>query len=249
MNKLKKIVSIREWSHKSEPLNIFERRLKDMMNLQVSTIPSNIPESSKNEAKKQYLVMLVTCYETYLKEIFKIIIDENLVAVTELMKLKRLREVKFTIEEIEFIRSKNIKLSELVSEYINFQNFREMMNSFSVIDLDKKIEKKINQKDDIMPLPDPKLLKKTIDGAEIVNQFFKQFALHKKSLNKSQLYKQINLLLTLRHKIIHNNIDIAIRQEDIYTMTAAIYEFIVLVDGILQDIRQNKKSAPRVIFF
>lgn len=237
MEKLKKIISEREWYHTSKPLNLFETRLKDMMNLQVSTIPSNIPESSKNEAKKQYLVMLVTCYETYVKEIFKIIIDENLIPVTELMKLKKLKEVKFTIEEIEFIKNKDIKLSELVCEYINFQNFGNMMNAFSIIDLDKKIEEKISQKDGIMPLPDSKLLKKSKDGVEIVNEFFKQFAVHKKMFNKSQLYKQINLLLQARHKIIHNNIDIAITQEDIYTMTAAIYEFIVLLDIILQDIR------------
>ena len=51
MKKLKKIISEREEYHTSQPLNLFETRLKDMMNLQVSTITSNIPESSKNEAK------------------------------------------------------------------------------------------------------------------------------------------------------------------------------------------------------
>ena len=61
--------------------------------------------------------------------------------------------------------------------------------------------------------------------------------------NKSQLYKQINLLLQARHKIVRNNIDIAITQEDI-SMTAAIYEFILLLNIILQNIRINKKSAP-----
>ena len=215
-----------------------------MMNLQVSTIPSNIPESSKNEAKKQYLVMLVTCYENYVREIFKSIIDENLVSITELTKLRKLKEVKFTIEEIEFIRNKNIKLSELVCEYINFQNFGDMMGSFSIIDLDKKIEEKINQKDDIMPLPDSILTKKTKNGAEIVNEFFKQFALHKKMFNKSKLYKQINILLLARHKIVHKNVDISIAQEEINTMTAVVYEFVILLDRILQDIRNSKKVPP-----
>ena len=236
MDKLKRIISERKWYHTSKPLNVFENRLKDMMNLQVAAINSNIPESSKNEAKKQYLVMLVACYENYVREIFKLIIDKNLIPITELTKLRKLKEVKFTIEEIEFIRNKNIKLSELVCEYINFQNFGEMISSFSVIDLNKKIEEKINQKDNIMSLPDSTLLKKAKDGAEIVNEFLKKFALHKKMFNKSQLYKQINLLLTARHKIIHNNIDIAITQEDIYVMTAAVYEFVILLDRILQDI-------------
>lgn len=242
MDKLKKIVSGREWYHTSKPLMVFENRLKDMMNLQVSTIPSNLPESSKNESKKQYLIMLVTCYETYVREVFKTLVDENLVPITQLMRLKKLKEIKFTLDEIEFIKNKDIKLSELVCEYINFQNFENMMNIFSIINLDKKIEEEINEKDNIMPPPNLAFLKNAKDGVEYVNEFFKQFALHKKMFNKTQLYKQINLLLTARHKIIHNNIDIAIAQEDIYTMTAAIYEFVILLDRILQNVRESKKD-------
>ena len=90
MKKISKIVSGRIWYHTSKPLKVFEVRLKDMMRLQVSTISSNIAKASKNEAKKQYLVMLVTCYETYLREIFKLIIDKKLVSVSELMKVKKI---------------------------------------------------------------------------------------------------------------------------------------------------------------
>ena len=115
------------------------------------------------------------------------------------------------------------------------------MTAFLIIDLDKLIEEKIQNKDDVMPLPDSVLLKK--GGAEVVNELFKQFAIHKKGFNKTQIYEQINLLINARHKIIHNNIDIAITQEDVYIMTAALYEFIILLDRILQDIKKVNESA------
>jgi len=241
MDKLKNIISERKWYHPSKPLEVFEARLKDIMNLQVSSICSNISESAKNEAKKQYLIMLVTCYETYAREIFKIIIDEELVSIGSVTKIKKIKDVKFTIEEIEYIRKKNIELSELICEYINFQNFGQLMNAFSIINLDKKIEEKLKQKGDMMPLPDSNLLKKE-DGAEIVNEFFKKFADHKKLFNKKQLYHQINLLLQARHKIVHKNIDIKIEQNDIIIMTSAAYEFVIILERIIQEL--SKKSTP-----
>ena len=245
MDKLKKIIDKREWYHTSKPLNVFENRLKDMMNLQVSTISSNIPESSKNEAKKQYLVMLVTCYETYAREIFKIIIDDNLVPISKLMKIKKIKDAKFTIEDIEFIKNKDIKLSELISEYINFQNFEELISAFSLININKNVEEKLKSKDDLMPLPDSKLLKKSKSGGDVINEFFKQFVKHKKLFDKRKLYSQINLLLRARHKIIHNNIDIKIEQEDVVLMTAAVYEFVIILDRILQDIRVKRKIVKK----
>ena len=233
MEKLKAIISGRDWYHTSEPLIVFENRLKDMTNLQVSTISSNIPESSKNEANKQYLIMLVTCYETYIRDIFKKLIDKSFVSMSELMSLNRLMEVKFTLDEVEFIKNKNIKLSELVCEYINFQNFGIMMKAFSVINLDNEIERKLKKKDGIMPLPDSALSKDVKDGSSVI---------HKNLFNKKQLYHQINLLLKARHKIIHNNIDIAISQKDINIMTLAVYEFVMILDRVLQDIEKKKKS-------
>jgi len=153
MKRLRKIISDREWAHKSPPFKVFENRLKDMMDLEILTISSKISKSAKNEAKKQYLIMLVTCYETYLRETFKEIIKEKLVPFSKIAKLKKLKDVQFTLEELEVIKNQRIEFPELVCEYINFQNFKEMKEAFSIIGFDKKITKKIEEKDNVMPLP------------------------------------------------------------------------------------------------
>jgi len=280
MKKLRKIISNRGWEHKSSPMEVFENRLKDMMNLEILTISSKLPESAKNEAKKQYLVMLVTCYETYLRGMFKKIITEQLVPFSKIMKLKKLKEIRFTLEEVELIKNENIEFAELVCGYINFQNFKEMKEAFSLIGFDKKIDKKIEEKDDVMPLPSLRTLKKgkniankfykdfidfvsyfsitpsdlnkktneeekdnTIPpskrirkkGGNTISEFYKEFTAHKKMFNKAGLYSQINLLLEARHKIIHQNIDIKIFQEDVMVMTATIYEFIFLLNKIIEE--------------
>lgn len=240
MEKLRKIISNREWEHELSPMEVFENRLEDMMNLEVLTISSKLPESAKNEAKKQYLVMLVTCYETYLRGMFKKIIAEQLVPFSKIMKLKKLKEIRFTLKEVELIKNENIEFAELVCGYINFQNFKEMKKAFSLIGFDKKIDKKIEEKDNIMPPSKGRILKGK-NGAGAVNEFYKDFAAHKKMFNKADLYSQINLLLEARHKIIHQNIDIKIFQEDVMVMTAAIHEFIFLLNKIIKEISEKVK--------
>ncbi len=245
MKKLRKIISNREWAHNSSPFEVFENRLKDMMDLEVLTISSKISDSTKNEAKKQYLIMLVTCYETYLRETFKKIIEEKLVPFFKIAKLKKLKNIQLSLEELDFIKNQKIEFPEMVCEYINFQNFREMKEAFSIIDLDKKITKKIEEKDNIMPPPKGRILKGK-NEAGIVNEFYKDFAAHKKMFNEAGLYSQINLLLEARHKIVHQNINIKIFQEDVMVMTATIHEFIFLLNKVIEEIRKEKsnKKSP-----
>jgi hypothetical protein len=240
MEKLKKILYKRNWNHKSLPLDVFENRLIDMMNLQGSTLRLDILDSSKNEGRKQYIIMLVVCYETYAREVFKILIDEEIINPSDLMTLKKIKNVQFAIDEIEVIKKENIKFSELVCEYINFQNLHELREAFSLIDLDKKLQEAVKNKDEVMPNP------KKLDyssGAEFANLFFKEFVKHKKLFNNiGSLYTQIEFLLRLRHNIIHNNIDIAIDQEDILIMTSAVYEFVILLDKLIQDMVHGRKE-------
>lgn len=244
MDKLKRIMNDRYWTYRSKPLKFLTRRLIDMSGLQVSTVSSKIPESAKNEAKKQTLVMLVACYESYVREIFKILVDEKLVSVNQLTKINKLKDTKFNLNEIEFIKNNKIKLSEIVCEYINFQNFGQMMNAFSVINLDKRIEEKINKKKNIFPpihkhLPNKKP-KKEFNPAEWYTHEIIKVVKQKRLYTKKQLYRQLNLLLEVRHKIIHKNVDIKIRQPEIPAFEFAVIDFAVILDSILNDIRKRK---------
>ena len=107
------------------------------------------------------------------------------------------------------------------------------------IDINKEAIKKIEQK--IMPFLEEdaqELLNKAIDSKNFITEFFKQFSLHKKSTNSEFIYHKINLLLRVRHKIIHQNIDIDIQQEDVLDMTLAVYEFIMTLEKIVQDLQK-----------
>jgi hypothetical protein len=245
MDKLKKIVSDRVWNHKSLPLATFEEHLMEMFDLEIFVISSKASEAIKNEVRKQYLIMLVTCYETYIREKFQALIDKKLISSSDLIKIKKLKEVKFTIEEIEFIKDKDIKLSELACSSINFQNFGEMMNAYSVIQLDKRIDEKVGQKDGVVPPPDlPKLLSFK-SGAEGLSDFYKQFVIHI-GFPKLQLYQELNLLLAARHKIIHDNIEIKITQDDINMLTAAVYDFIMLLESIIHELEEARDINSKI---
>lgn len=244
MDKLKRITSDREWSNKSEPLKVFEGRLNNMALLIGASLQSDLPSLAKIEARKQYIVMLVACYETYLREMFKVIIDKKLVPLEKILELKKLKEVKFTLEELEYIKYMNISLSELSAEYINFQNFEEIMKVFSIVNFKLEMKKRLENKSDIVPSPEEISKVKKIDNQNFITEFFKQFSLHKKATNEEFIYHKIELLLELRHKIIHKNIDIDIGQGDILDMTLAIYEFIMTLENIVEYLEKSNLSSP-----
>ncbi len=240
MDKLKKIVQDRKWGHLSEPIKVFEGRLKDMI-LLLSSIISNrkIEYSVILEARKQYLVMLVSCYETYLRDSFKEVITDNLIDSKEIMNIRRLKDVKFNIEEVEYIKNNDIPLSELLSEYINFQNFEEIFGIFSSWGFEKELDKILSSKDEIVPLPDEEFMRKTSNAGEFIIKFFREITTHKNMMDKSYMISKIKLLLEVRHKIVHKNIDISIGQEDILELTLAVYEFIMAIEGFIQSLRKN----------
>lgn len=243
MDRLKRIVMDREWSHDSEPLKVFEGRLRDMILLLSSTIAqSKIEDSVKLEARKQYIVMLVSCYETYLREIFKEIITNNLVSIENIKKIRSLKDLKFTIDEVEYIKNNKIYLSELLAEYINFQSFEEVFGIFSLWGFDKELEKRLSLKDEVMPLPDEEFLKKNPDVGNFIIDFFKQIAIHRKIIDKDYMISKIKSLLEVRHKIVHKNIDISISQEDILELTLSVYEFIVSIENFVLTLESNSQK-------
>ncbi|GAH51472.1 unnamed protein product [marine sediment metagenome] len=163
-----------------------------------------------------------------------------------MFKIKQLKDLKFNLKEVEFIRKKGIKISEIVSNYINFQNFNQMRQAFSIIDIDREFSRKIRSKSNIMPPPEMRIKKsfskKKIDEvvSEWANEFFKQFAKNKKTFNLKQLYSSLNFLLQIRHLIVHENIKFKISQDEILHFTSAIYEFVVILDDIVQELIKKK---------
>ena len=247
MKKLIKIVERRNLKERTEPLKVFEDRMKDSMALEGAILAKKLSEKLINEAKNQMIVVMVSCYEAYLRDIFKIIIDEELVPLDRLFKIKQLKDLRFTLKEVEFIRKKGIKISEIVCNYITFQNFEQMKQAFSIIDIEKEFSRKIRSKSNIMPPPEMEIKKsfskKEIEeiASEWANEFFKQFVKNKKTFNLKQLYSSLNFLLQVRHLIVHENIKFKIDQDEILHFTSAIYEFVIILNDIVQELK--KKSV------
>jgi hypothetical protein len=240
MDKLKRIVSDRSWMHTSEPLKVLETRLKDMAKLEGAIIlEKNMEDSVKNESKKQYMIMLVACYETYMREVFKIIIHKRLVPIEKIVNIKKVKEVKLTIGEVDYINHNKIDLSELIAEYINFQNFEDVFRVFLSIGLDEFMNGFFNSRCGVVPGPETIFKEKIPDGGDFVIEFFKQMSLHSNRLTKGEMIRKIKLLLQLRHKIVHLNIEISIVQEDILSITFAIYQFVTIIDAFLQHLLQQ----------
>ena len=110
MQKLTKIIKLRNLKERTEPLKVFEDRMRDAIALEGAILAKKLNEKLINEAKNQMIVVMVSCYEAYLRDIFKIIIDEELVPLDRLFKIKQLRDIKFTLKEVEFIRKNGIKI-------------------------------------------------------------------------------------------------------------------------------------------
>ena len=248
MDKLRKIVRLRNVKNKSKPLEIFEERMKDSMALEGAILSNKLGEKIIDEAKNQMIIVMVSCYEAYLRDIFSFIIDEELVPLDRLLRIKQLKNLSFNIKEIEFIRRENIKLSEIICNYINFQNFDNMKQAFSIINLDKNFSRKIESKSNIMPPPEMRIKKssskKEIEDAvsEWSNEFFKQFAKNKKTFNIRQLYSSLKFLLEVRHLIVHQNIKFRIDQDEILQFTSALYEFVIILDEIIQELKDKKEA-------
>lgn len=245
MKRLIKIVERRELKERTKPLKVFEDRMKDSMALEGAILSKKLGENLINEAKNQMIVVMVTCYEAYLRDIFNIIVDEELVPLDRLFKIKQLKDLKFNLKEVEFIRKKGIKISEIVCNYINFQNFNQMKQAFSIIDIDKEFSRKIRSKSNTIPPPEMRIKnsfsKEEIEevASEWANEFFKQFAKNKKTFNLKQLHSSLNFLLQVRHLIVHENIKFKIDQDEILHFTSAIYEFVMILDDIVQELRKK----------
>ena len=67
-----------------------------------------------------------------------------------------------------------------------------------------------------------------------------QFAKNKKTFNLKQLYSSINFLLQVRNLIVHENIKFEIDQDEILHFISAIYEFVMILEDIVLDLREKK---------
>mgnify|MGYP001608310393 CR=1 FL=1 len=184
---------------------------------------------------------------TILQEIDKYGIE--LIDLEKLLKMDKLKKVSFNFQDITFIRRNKIKNSELICNYINFQNIKEIKDLFKLLGLDKKLNDIIQTKDNKMPhRTHTNIDFKNMKGIQknpkyVVIEFYKDFCKHIKVLNLDKLYILLSVLLEIRHKIIHKNIKLKIKNDEVLTFTGITYEFVTIV-GILTERLRGQKTKP-----
>jgi len=239
MNKFNRILDDRIFSAKSKPFQLLEIRITEALILERRIAVSNFSKSNKNQSDKQFIVFLVSCFESYLKDMFMLMIDGELIPIEDLIKkFEKLKNLKLALLDLEKTKKEKIKISEIIVNELNFQNFNEILNLCSIIDFDKyypQLIKKIHYGDvgftkkesdeamlNLKKTEFKKLewLKKQyeekgnpLDDEEIAQAFFKsiiRIMYRGAKTKKQELCKRIKMGIELRHKIVHRAADIKV---------------------------------------
>lgn len=131
MNPLTKTLELRKnYKIKSrEPMRAYQRRIslaRDILQL----IERNGRESSKQEARRLFLVTVAAGFELYWRDLIRAVIDRKKVTLKEYPKL---RNINFTLADIEQIIGNRVTLGELLSCSYTFQNTKVVNEVLSCI--------------------------------------------------------------------------------------------------------------------
>lgn len=101
-----------------EPMRLFRRRLREPERVLDAIEHSSLRESSKQEARRQYLVAVCAGFESFWREFIRINVDAHRVPNST---LGALRGISFTIGDIKTVLGRKLSLGELVSCSYSFQ--------------------------------------------------------------------------------------------------------------------------------
>ena len=119
----------------------FKRKITLAFELERRIEENKFSKDTIRQARRQYLVYLVSCLESYLEELFKRYIDFELVDFQKLLKMKRLKQIRFNIYDLFDFNKNNIRLSEIIIAYLNFQNIDCILDFCDVIEFNKYVSK------------------------------------------------------------------------------------------------------------
>ena len=127
MVNVNRLIENREYSN-TNFYKIFKKKVTLAFELERRVEENKFSKESIMQSRRQYIVYLVSCLESYLEELFKRYVDSNLVNFEKLSKMERLKQLKFNASDLLKFKKENIKTSEIIIEYLNFQNFHECNN-------------------------------------------------------------------------------------------------------------------------
>ena len=137
MKHIHRVFEDRIFKNKSPPFRVLEKRLVEALELERKIMIFELGKRSHDLAKKQFIVFMISCFESYMKEMFKLMIDKEIIPLEKLLEIPKLKHLKFNLEELIIIKKEKIKISEIVANEINFQNFNKILTILELIEFDK----------------------------------------------------------------------------------------------------------------
>jgi hypothetical protein len=132
MKPLQKAILIRESAYlKSQSPHIaYRNRLKGPEQILYIIESSNVKNSIKLEARRQYIVALCAAFETYWRDFFKLMVDLYKIPVE---KGSQLNKIVFTFADMREIVGRKLTLGELVTTAYVFQSLDAVNQAASEI--------------------------------------------------------------------------------------------------------------------
>lgn len=146
MKKLERIVDMKLTKKKSAPFRVLENNMTRAFELERKINMSKFSALSKYQARRQFVVILVSFMESYLRDITRLAIEKSAIPINKMFELDRTRKLRYTLEEVKKIREDDINLSDLVIHEINFQKYEDIMMIASLLGFEEHFESVTSRK-------------------------------------------------------------------------------------------------------
>jgi len=254
-----RIIENRKYSN-SNFYTSFKKKVTLAFELERRIEENKFSKESIKQARRQYIVFLVSCLESYLEEIFKRYIDSNFVNFEKLFKMKGVKQLKLNLSDLLNFERKNVKISEVVIEYLNFQNVECIVNFCNIIEFNKyasKLKKSIKNnlsKDDTTQLSKDfiKIVSKqrnqSFDNLKVSKMMSKTIIEYMASdhillelFSAQKCMSTISQYVQKRHRIVHKAANVDVENWEVSAFTLAIIQFSTILFKMYQ-FRKNKSS-------
>lgn len=111
------------------PWEFFHRKIDLLRELTTSIDEKIEKEDLLLEARKQHINGLVTALEAFLKEVFRILVDENQLKCDNILDKER----KYSLLDFKIMMEKKYTYGEILSNNYNFQNLGDVGRAFDEI--------------------------------------------------------------------------------------------------------------------
>lgn len=263
MNK-EKILKYKKYKS-TETYKSFKNNILNAFHLYGRVFTQKFSKSDNELIRKMYITYLVSCLENYFTELFKEMYDKNMLDRKKIFKIKRIKQLKFNIKDLQNMQDKNVSIAENLVDYMNFQNMHYIyefaqsieFNKYSQIvrsNLKKEGSDRSQEIKEILTLI-ARQKNKRLDNLKIskaISKHIIEYMADDKILldmySADKCFNTISRMVKLRHGIIHRAKNVKIEHWEIWAYTMATFQFSNMFYRIYQvKIKELKDKKPNEI--